>query len=644
MPSRSSGKWSIAGFVYQMVGLGGLVALAHDVPTDGDDDVALLVRVLPGLRGEHEGEDRDGVLLWALPTGENAATVVQFKHSGITPPKKIYRGEFVEIVDRLIQTSLPSGSPDYPVTKYALVTNRPLSDELDACLEPAGHRLRTWCTGCDLEESLETERLAALSNMAFISGSVTDWEDALHRFARRRGCFDDEIEAGVDRLIGYIARSTAASPDPVTITEVVLLQAVTGSGQVRLLMPDTATRPEERMFTSFRDDRARTRGAVVRREKDVELWAQVGTHPVVLVTGRGGSGKTVALWNSASHEADNQAGSGGFADVRYAPEVSDHWVQDLVRKWRETEPAQLPRDESATNSIGRLVVANPDLDRPVLHLGVDGMDVYLPTQSRNAIRDLIRSLVQLHESSSERQAPPCTLVMTCRTKNELDRVLFLGRGYDSPDFEGIAQVEFGDFEPEFLAYGVLDTAEANGIDREIAGRLSSALFRLSSTDATQVLSEPLGSSGAAAGGGDQDVPEHVLSALRHPAMWRAFLDPDVREVHQAILNGDQGGLSRLAKVFVRRFEHQTEERMGDKLIRTGMVQDVLQSVALWMAQKPATVVKRNQWTQAAAGLSDVSPVVSVKLRDEAESFGVLTRAGDAWTWRHSFVGEYLAAV
>lgn len=315
MPSRSSGKWSIAGFVYQMVGLGGLVALAHDVPPDGDDDVALLVRVLPGMRGEHEGEDRDGVLLWDRPTGEDAATVVQFKHSGIIPAKKIYRDEFVEIVNQLIRTSPASGFSSYPVTKYALVTNRLLSDELDACLEPARHRLRTWRSGCDLQEALEPESLAALSNMAFIWGSVTDWEDALYRFARRRGCFDDEIEAGVDRLIGNISRSTAANTEPVTITEKFIVQALTGSSQVRPLMRDVATRPEERNFTSFRDDRARTKGAVVRREKDVELWAQVGIHPVVLVTGRGGSGKTVALWNSALHKADSQVGSGGFADV-----------------------------------------------------------------------------------------------------------------------------------------------------------------------------------------------------------------------------------------------------------------------------------------------------------------------------------------
>jgi hypothetical protein len=626
-----------------MVGLLGLIAIGHTVDTDSSNDLGQLLTLLPGLEGIHEDEDRDAVLAWLAPTGEHTCTVVQFKYSSIHQPKVIHRKEFVKIVNQLAKTALPAQTSKQPVSRFALVTNRPLAANISTCLEPLNERVRTWKQECDLNPTLDEDILSTLTEMTFVTGSMDYWGDGLRNFAKQYGVLDDEMEAGIHRLCGLVALQTTHGETDARVTRDVLKKTFTGSDRAVRLVPDSVRESAIDAVQRFARDLVWVRDAPVWRDKQEELSDAARTFPVVLVTGEGGSGKTVGVWKWADENSHAVQGMGPFTDAVLASDVTGTWVHDLVWRWRGMDGTRDERGDDPDRSIRRLFAANGDLHRPILHLALDGLDALDDSQPREAIRELIQWLVEHHPTNNEQRNPPCTLVVSCRSKKEMEERLWLDKGFEAGKLLALVEtVQFGDFEPQDLEIGARVAAGQGGLEPDIAERLAQAFRahpRTTTPSHRDFAGVPLVDDRAAG-----QVPTFVLDALRHPVLWGAFLYLDSADLRSAVLAGDQHGMNALADKFVGRFQSQTRDRLEAKVGRHGMVQDVLISVAHWMKERRKKVVTRRNWTRAAMLVGDVHYVLASDLLSEAISGGVLAPSLDGWTWRHEFVGIYLGSI
>jgi len=636
------GRTSLAGFMYQVVGIQGLIALAYSAAIENDQEYEAFLKLLPNPTGVHE-VDEDAVVQWITPTGTSGSTYLQFKYSSVDQPESIDRTDLCKILDHLPADTSSTDGKSTATVKYALVTNRPLSGPLENCLEEHTKKLYAWRTGCDHKDKpLGVERLEKLKRLRFVFASMEDWQQKLRGLAREYGLLPDEIETGINALCGRLALDTVATADPPRVTRESLLSIFCGSDRAQRLVPRCAWQSTIAALDGFRAVRVPLKGHVVRRDKDDELWELARNYPVVAVTGPGGSGKTVALWNWAAAQAPAEDGSGRFVGIKFAPEVPEYWVYQLVWKWRGLSHVDDPKGRDHERAMKRLLIANPERGRPILLLAIDGLDADIDEEALGRIRILVKWLVQSHPQVTGNHEPPCTLVLTCRTEEELRRKLGSGGGFGSPEFPRIEVVDFGDFEPKQLAGGALDEETRVVLGERVAGRLSDALLEYSLANPALLSSPAVLLASAGASGPARDIPSYVLDALLHPLIWRAFLDLPSADVRMAVLDGDPWGLRQLAEITVSRFDFQTKERLDLKAHPSGLIRHALADVAHWMSDNSRAIISRTDWREAMK--DHMSGSLARKLLGEAETGGIIIQSSDGCSWRHAFVADYLLSV
>jgi len=142
--------------------------------------------------------------------------------------------------------------------------------------------------------------------------------------------------------------------------------------------------------------------------------------------------------------------------------------------------------------------------------------------------------------------------------------------------------------------------------------------------------------------GKAAVTADVLSALLHPAMWRAFLGLDSAAERMAALDGRDAALRIMAKQFITRFVRHASKRQKEYLGRPELVHYALGAIARRTTSTRTRVIAKDEWVAAALEVPDVSRFVADVLFQEAKSGGLITEPQRAWVWRHPFVQSYLA--
>lgn len=298
MSKVDGGQTALAGYLYQIVGALGMVARAN-CPNEEEELQALLTLVREGEL-LHEYLDQDAVLRTLGIDGRDECVFVQFKFSRQAKPPTIGPQELIEIVKQLILSERKAKQLDQVVTGYALITNRKIGSQSAKIIEAA--------TKNEQHEQIKTirktdryttitidEQRRVLQHLRLITKlPLFKWQENLAQFARRYGCEPPEIERGVERLIGTLIQQTA-NHGFCEVVEADLIEALVGYRQATPLISPYFMEYTTRRLNDFSEQRLNLRSQPVRRELLDEISKATFERALVILYGRGGCGKTVAL-------------------------------------------------------------------------------------------------------------------------------------------------------------------------------------------------------------------------------------------------------------------------------------------------------------------------------------------------------------
>jgi hypothetical protein len=630
--SVSGGQTALIGFLYQMVGTIGLRAWAEcPAPTGESSDLEALLEVIRVGDLLHERDDQDAIALVHLFGLDipQARVFIQFKYSQNPQRYPLTPGNLAEICENFNRGTHQWSQEQREITRYCVITNRPLSPDLHLLmLQPGNQREHPQFTELETRKVLQKSILHSNYNFS-------TWYSALERFAHQYGTKQNEFERGIDRLIAKLVRRAETREDS-PIQKEDLAQAFRDHMHP---LPLTASSIRER--TSARWDEIKDNlgvvGLPVRRrllDKAQELLAQ---HALLVFTGDGGRGKSVAAWhllNSLQKSTSKSSNNSSVATFLPAGDAQPHTLSWIVGDWDGTPERH--RTETTMEALERLCLANPYV-KPVLCLGLDGLDEHRETGGHDvSIREVVLWFWRREQDLRRRQQeigliepPEAVLILTCRTLDTITTEWLRGDLSMNLRNHPPEYVKFTDYTSEELLEAI-EQIMPQHIDR-----FEQALTRRSFLpNDEEIIGKGITS---------PSIYEETLEALLHPAMWFALrrLNPSEREY---LLNGEQTALDRLAEEFIHWFCFKVWERRPN-WIREDIV-IALKEVAFEADLAHAAQFPFRIWiNQDTPAIGSIGHQLT-RLYDEAQSAGVIVESEPRrfWHWRHPFVGRYLTKV
>lgn len=605
---HEGGRWALAGYLYQVVAMLGLTAYAERSSglAAESDEMDVVLRLMREGNVSLEQYDADALLHSSELGDDEGCLLFQVKFS-TKPNRTITETDMQEIIDGLKGSARRARHAGQAVGGYVLVTNRPIG-------KPARSRRDT-----------------VLPQLRLLPLNAHKARIQLERFAQAYGAEESEIEQGIPLLIGQALQQSDNE-----ITTATLRHAFTGYGATRRLTPDTLA-----PFIHDRVQRFRRHlhlsGEPVVRDVLGDLDRLVRVRALVVLTGEGGTGKTVALWQWASRRTAMQSPLvDALIDLRLASTVRDTLITDIVCDWSNLPPGHPHRQtDTFDRAWGRLQTANPGVAQPILHVALDGLDERITTaDQRHAITSILEWFWDEDEVTWGGKLPRATLIVTCRNPSDLEKHWLR---FDMPGLATLPIEDFSDDELRRAAAGALGGSADERVLHSIlaslphgAARGATGAFSTIGDVSIAAFAEP-----ATAPAVDQD----ILTSLRHPVTWYAFahLSPESRG---AVLDQDPEALDELARALVDRFAEKVQDRHSDVDLRSVAAAQVLQAAASSGRQGQN---RRSQydWEQACKR-SGIAPYLATLIYVEAESDGLIRLTPDNhWFWRHDFVREYL---
>ena len=393
------GARSLAGYIYQMIGSASERVILADAPSESALETSARFFV------EQHGQD-------AVSTNVSGVRLIQFKYSQDARPIKP-----VELADILL--ALEKSSKHVRQTtavQWRLVTNRPLSAMArrshSAAKRTKGPRTprtrRSVSTGSE-SPSRVIGRLGA--RLEIVPKNLNHFKASLLDAANRFGVDDDGIAGRVMTLLFEVATKP---PNRREVSLEALNRQLAGYSKPKSI----------RLKDCGEELRAALAAAVgpggeggialteaVERRGFETLFAERAA--LAVVHGPGGCGKTMSLFKALDRRLSDGVGPAGM--IVDGPRTLDH----VIDSWRNAPPT----GAAPAEALRRLRVANADLGRPVLVLGLDGLDEVSEPGRADAealIRHFYSMHVELHRSRIE---PDGLLIVTCRNRDDLDYVV-----------------------------------------------------------------------------------------------------------------------------------------------------------------------------------------------------------------------------
>jgi hypothetical protein len=598
---NEGGRFAIAGLVYQTIGVAGLLSEAQ-------------LRIAPDkMRGTlaitHEKYGQDAVLDREL---------IQFKFSlgraRPIQPKELYE----EIVDSLVKSERVAANVGGLPCKFRLVTNRPLSPAANREVEAAKSGASTrYLKGND-------DRRRILASLRREQKTLAELKGVVEEYGRRRGMFPAELNDGVQKLIGWLMENTGVL-GPLRVTREDLDERLVGSREVSEIRPVALREPMSEELQRFRRD-ARLPDRLVRRDILSRLQRSLQEYPIVVVHGRGGTGKTAVLEETLREFLESLPPK-GYAAGEFADRLAHPWIGQLVQRWRDIPSAHT---ESSQTGLDRLRQAQDHKDQSWFLLGLDGIDETprLDTTNQNQVEEILNLAAHPHACGTQ-DPIAIRVVVTCRTVDELKR---RWRGYEANRQDRlIDDIATGDFATAGRWGDELQLA-ADLLSSDVSKRIRAALPNVHSNAAALRSATP------------KPVKVDILASLRHPLVWGCFVER--AEANQdAILSGQECAVSELASDYVGRFADKAAYRRAE-LSDRGRLQNLLEVVACATNLEQAFAY-RDYWYETVRASHDFEDREIREAYLEAVSFGVISeRSGQdpncrQWFWQHAFVWRYL---
>ena len=552
---NEAGHYAIAGFLYQLIGSGVEALEVWQGPVAMEPEPSCLVL-------EYFGQDAAVV---ASNPGARKPKLIQFKFS--SKSEDLAPSDLREILEAFLNSVVACGR-EIDEFEFRLVTNRPYSATstkwVDARDEPT--RLEKLIRNSSRSKLSHVTELASIFRSLEKDGqTVKQFREAIVAAGMGFGMLESEIDQQIHHIVGLLMEK-ASNPNDRVVRRNEIHAALTGFvGPYELLGPESVELRLDEVTQFQRDETGGQR--TIPRAVSVEISRAILEHPVIVVVGDGGSGKSIAASDAILASIRDPSAPPGFGLVVPARLVNEQIVMGYVARWRNR--TQHDDGQAFHQSIQRLERAF--VGRPLLVFCINGVDetgenARLPNQTQGFLRTLLNRAVS---SGAQIEVPLISLVLTCRQATELQK---LGRGFDLPIVpHRIRVADFEDSELEMLA---------NDLSGPVRDRITSHL-RLRTGEASRGDSPSI-----------QPVSSDALQAIHHPVLWRIFCSMEEPLQHDC-LDGNIG-LGRLAAGYLSWFVNKAEIRISS--LGRQQCETAIAAVVRHFQSNPARIGdKRNDW-------------------------------------------------
>lgn len=601
---KDGGIWALGGYLYQVIGVLGIGAEflvgEEDVDNDEKEFGAVLrdIKQSSALQVEIEKYGEDGLIRNVGLSASDQSVLIQFKFSRKIPIPKIGHDELAKILANFNKNVERAKKDGTHINACVLVSNKCFT-------HGEGSSQELW----DKEEQ-RTDREYSIRKILGIGPEK--FIDQLRLFATRYGVDEDEIQKGIERLIGHLLmRAVEKRIEPEDFKSL-LVKSITDVPTANPLTIEYLFEKCQinlREFGKFLKLDQWDYQPLVRDVLD-EVSKLISEHSLIGLCGPGGSGKSVLLWHILNAQ--------NVKDIKYARDMDRNWIQKLINiDWRNITKLE----ESEDKALSRLVIANPDQKKPILWLGLDGLDEGVSIDQEKYIRTVIKWFWNLEQKKGSGPSD-CVLIVSFRRPDNLRNLLNI-----PPDYQ--------DRLPEVIKVGLFDHNNVlQALERHFPD------INTSSLKSQQILGGPINPYSITSDNlprvFEQQIPIH--SSLYHPVVWRALLNIKEESLRKGAILGEKASLHALAKNILDWFVYKLEIRNRDFRINNQQVKRILSKLSSQTVMEK--FYSRKSWFDIV--IQDTGEMNANILYEEAESSGIIMENEDGkWYWKHDFVYEFL---
>lgn len=640
---KESGHYSIAGFVYQVLGSGfEAFHICEKIDNEATPDSLLIV----------ERFGQDAVEQPPTESGKKPR-LIQYKYS--TVGETITEGALCDVLFAFVR-SARNTSTAVDGFEYELITNRDLAAKAAAWFENDGgqDKAETYLQGwaekyVDGEEKRRAEQaknskskkthkptkpealaaqkaelcadlLAVFDAFKYCKKTKAEFEQSLRDVAKQYGMLEEEFATGVDGVVSHIIQ-ISGSAGPRVILPRNLRSKLTGNGDAVKLRANESLEKQQADLDQFNSSEVPL--PVISRPYDQDLFDSVLTYPLTIVYGDGGCGKSVALSDLVSTCLNDRERPPAFCLLERAMRFTPELVVRRVAGWRNfSTPGP---GETFEQSYRRLEGAYSD--RPVLLVCIDAIDEkdsqMLPSDCVDFVVKLVKDAVKSRIEDST-GTPLLSLVLSCRNKGEhknLTRTL----EEIAPEAD-INYVKVSDFGDDELVSAIKNF---DGVGDDIGQRLGAYLGIDDFLDA-RTRNEP-----------PSTVSHQSVKVIRHPVLWYIFSKLKNVEQHEC-LDGSPNGLNRLGDKYLEWFQKKAFYRIRD--LQLDECRAALHSAAVAVGDPAKSADYSNEWVLPTTTAGDLDKRRARLLYDEAISAGIIApveEQGRTWRWKQEWFCTYL---
>ena len=603
-----SGQYSIAGFLFQLLGSGiEQLKILEGLPSVSQipDEIVVI-----------ECSGQDGL---RLPTKSGTEKPVFGQYKFTSKSSDIKPSEIRKILEAFRKSVLSWNSSGKPTDfSFELVTNRELSKQakkfFDTSNKPAHSQLVDYLKNTKKKDKTTGQRPAVpnvnllatiCENTKYIFKTNQSLKKDAVAFCREFGMNEVEIKTGLQKMYGLLCE-TAQSEFRV-INQSDFLQALIGFPNPMRLLSQRSFEKRIQKAKSFKDSETHSQEQTIVRRVSQDIASSILTNPFVVVVGDGGHGKSVATADALLQCLKSKSPNFGLV-VRGAV-ANKQEIMKTIATWRGLANHQDSDDWG--RSLERLSVS--DRAKPLLVVFVDAIDEkkdgsrVLPFETTEFLSELKASSEEQMQKNAEFDV---TVVVSCRNSSELTN---LGRGHE---FNSDAKITVGHFDDDELERAMKEFK----LERVIQNRISTHLM-LRKTNPKR-LTRKTGS-----------IMPNTISALRLPLVWRffcelsvtdqnKFLDSDIT-THKSLISKFQAWILRKARI-----------RLPD--LGDAEFENTLNAVANKSSEfgMSVTYSKQEVWTNPCTACG-CSPNRSDEIYQECVTAGIIveTETGFRGTWR-----------